>query len=194
MSEPRRRSIAEPARKSARQLRSRLLARALHVLPAFVLVGCILPPSLSVDYQDGGVDSPPAITSVVSNTQELQEPGPVEFVVGPVQGQTMDLTLIDSDVTDTLYIRVYVNYFATAPTPARATCSASPSGTPIRTTSCDLSTLCDSSFSGNSNVWMEITVFDRPVLDTGTPAYKSTDGGLSTDRTYNLLCEQPTST
>jgi hypothetical protein len=194
MSEPRRRSIADAARKSPRRLRLRLLARALHVLPALVLVGCILPPSLSVDNQDAGVDSPPAITSVVSNTQELQEPGPVEFVVGPVQGQTMDLTLIDSDVTDTLYIRVFVNYFATQPTPPRATCSASPTGSPIRTTTCDLSTLCDTSFSGNSNVWMEIAVFDRAVLDSGTPAYKATDGGLSTDRTYNLLCEQPSST
>src|SRR5580693_5448796 len=194
MSEPRPPSIAERGCKSPRPLRSRVLARALHVLPAVVFAGCILPPSLSIDKQDAGVDSPPAITSVVSNTQELQEPGPVEFVVGPVQGQTMDLTLIDSDVGDTLYIRVFVNYFATQPTPPRALCSASPTGSPIRTTTCDLSTLCDASFSGNSNVWMEITVFDRPVLDSGTPAYKATDGGLSTDRTYNLLCEQPSCT
>jgi hypothetical protein len=194
MSEPRPRPIAEPSRKSPRHLWSRRLARALHVLPALVLASCILPPSLSVDNQDAGVDSPPAITSVVSNTQELQEPGPVEFVIGPVQGQTMDLTLIDSDVGDTLYIRVFVNYFASAPTPPRATCSASPTGSPIRTTTCDLSTLCLSSDSGNSNLWMEIAVFDRAVLDTGTPAYKATDGGLSTDRTYNLLCEQPSST
>ena len=70
LSDPRRRSITEPGPKSARWLRSGLLARALHVLPALVLAGCILPPSLSVDNQDAGVDSPPAITSVRSSTQE----------------------------------------------------------------------------------------------------------------------------
>ncbi len=188
MSERRRRRFADRGPKSPRRLRSRALARALHILPALVLAGCILPPSLSVDNQDAGIDSPPAITSVVSNTMALEEPGPVVFVVGPVQGQTMDLTLIDSDVGDALFIRFFVNYTPTAPTPPRATCSASPTGSPIRTSKCDLSTLCESGDAGNSSL-MEIAVFDRAVLDSGTPVYKATDGGLSTDRTYTLVCQ-----
>jgi hypothetical protein len=194
MSESRRAQIAAHRGNPASSFASRLVARALHGLAALVLVGCVLPPSLSLDKQDAGIDSPPAITSVRSSTQELDEPGPVEFNVFPsTTDQTVDLTLIDSDINDNLYIRVFVNYFASAPTPARVTCSALPSGSPIRTTTCDLSTLCLSSDQGNPNLWMEIVVFDRPVQDSGTPAYKATDGGLSTDRTYNLLCE-PSST
>jgi hypothetical protein len=179
------------ARNRASSFTSRVLARALHVLPALVLVGCILPPSLSVDKQDAGIDSPPAITSVTSSTQQLLEPGPVEFVVGPVSDQTMDLTLIDTDVGDTLYISVFVNYFVANPTPARASCTATPTatGSPIRTTTCDLTEICTEAEENNNNVWMEVVVFDRPVLDTGaSPLYKATNGGLSTDRTYNLIC------
>jgi hypothetical protein len=194
MSDPRCVTVAPRRRNCASSLGSRFVARALHALPALVLASCVLPPSLSVDKQDAGIDSPPAITSVRSSTQELDEPGPVEFNIFPsTTDQTVDLTLIDSDVTDTLYIRVFVNYFATAPTPPRVTCSAAATGSPIRTTTCDLSTLCLSGDQGNTNLWMEIVVFDRQVQDTGTPAYKATEGGLSTDRTYNLLCEQSNS-
>ena len=185
------RSAVSPglAANSARSRASRRLARALHVVPVAVLAGCILPPSLSVDNQDAGIDSPPAITDVRSSTQELEEPGPVEFVVAPfAQDQTMDLTLVDSDVGDTLYVRVFVNYFVDAPTAPRATCTAAPTGSPTRTTTCNLQSLCLNTDIGNANLWMEVVVFDRPVLDTGSPPYKATDGGLSTDRTYNLLC------
>ncbi len=188
MSEPRCERTAPATRNRPRSFTSRLLARALHGLPALVLVGCVLPPSLSVDNQDAGIDSPPAITIVTSSTQQLQEPGPVEFVVGPVSGQTMDLSLIDSDVGDTLYISVFVNYFVANPTPARAACTAAPTGSPIRTTSCDLTEICTQAEENNTNVWMEVVVFDRAVLDSGTPQYKATNGGLSTDRTYNLIC------
>jgi len=191
MSESRCVTAASSRRNSASSLASRLVARALHAVPALVLVGCVLPPSLSVDNQDAGIDSPPAITSVRSSTQELDEPGPVEFVEAVAPNQTIDLTLIDSDVTDTLYIRVFVNYFTAQPTAPRATCSAAPTGSPTRTTTCDLSAICLNGDIGNTNLWMEVVVFDRPPLDDATPPkYKATDGGLSTDRTYNLLCEQ----
>jgi hypothetical protein len=179
--------------------RSLPLARALHgwlgflSIVSIVTTGCIIPPSLAVDNQDAGIDSPPAITSVRSTTQELDEPGPVEFVVAPAaQDQSIDLSLIDSDVDDTLYVRVFVNYFDDSPTAPRATCTAATTGTPVRTTTCNLQALCLQADIGNANLWMEIVVFDRPVLDAGTPPFKAmAPGGLSTDRTYNLLCEAP---
>ena len=62
-----------------------LLARPLHDVPRLIRlaltmmsVGCVIPPSLSVQ-TDAGVDSPPSITSVRSDNQELPEPGPVLF-------------------------------------------------------------------------------------------------------------------
>jgi hypothetical protein len=166
------------------------VARALHGLPAIVLAGCVLPPSLSVDKQDAGMDSPPAIVSVRSDTQELDEPGPVEFDVAPTaQDQSIDLTLVDSDIADNLYVRVFVNYTDAQPTPPRATCTAASTGTPTRTTNCNLQALCLKSDVGNTDL-MEVVVFDRAPLDSGTPAFKATNGGMSTDRTYPLLCEQ----
>lgn len=177
-----------PANRASR-LGSHAVARALHVAVAAAMTGCIFPPTLSVDNQDAGIDSPPAITSVRSNTQELLEPGPVEFAAFPT-AQSVDLTLIDSDVQDTLYVRVFVNYFVSAPTSPVATCTAAPTGTPIRTISCDLTGLCSQANEiNNQDLWMEIVVFDRPVQDSGTPLYKAiSSDGLSTDRTYQLLC------
>ena len=202
MSDP---SCEDPARRDANPpttQRSLPLARALHGWWRFlsivlvVTTGCIIPPSLAVDNQDAGIDSPPAITSVRSSTQEFQEPGPVEFVVAPdTQDQSIDLALIDADVDDTLYVRVFVNYYPASPTAPRATCTAATTGTPVRNTTCNLQALCLPADAGNTNLWMQIVVFDRPILDAGTPPFKAmAPGGLSTDQTYNLLCEQPSPT
>ena len=177
----------------ASRLAVRLVARALHAFPVLVLASCVLPPSLSVDNQDAGVDSPPAIVSVRSSTQELDEPGPVEFDVAPTaQDQSIDLTLLDSDIGDTLFVRVFVNYTDAQPTAPRAFCTAAMNGTPTRTTNCNLQALCLNADVGNSNL-MQVVVFDRQPLDTGTPAFKATNGGMSTDRTYTLLCDFPSS-
>src|ERR1051326_2031938 len=106
------------------------LARALHRLGAvraamlsIFSVGCIIPPSLSVDNQDAGVNSPPAIIQVNSDQQELPEPGPVLFTRGTGK---LTLTLIDTNIDDTLFVRVFVNYTTKDPTAPRAFCSASP--------------------------------------------------------------------
>lgn len=176
--------------------RKHLVSRAhgaCMIVAASVLAGCILPPSLAVDNQDAGIDSPPAITSVQSDSQDLEEPGPVDFVVAPfASSQTLDLTLIDTDVNDTLSVRVFVNYSVDSPTPPRATCTGAPSTPPEeRKARCDISALCLQSEIGRTDLLMEVVVFDRPVLDSGSPAFKATKGGLSTDRTYQLRCLAP---
>src|SRR5258705_13511125 len=80
------------------------LARGVHpiaglvsIVFALLLVGCVIPPSLSVDNQDAGVNSPPAILAVRSDQQELPEPGPVVFDQGPTAGK-LSLQVIDTDV------------------------------------------------------------------------------------------------
>ena len=151
-----------------------------------MLVGCIIPPSLSVDVQDAGIDSPPAITSVRSDNQELPEPGPVLFQLGA--NSTLNLTLIDTDLQDTLYVRVFVDYTVSAPTPARSTCVAGTSTTAERTATCPLQGLCQPGDVGQTRL-MRIVVFDREVLDSGTPVFMAMPpGGESTGRTYQLKC------
>ena len=174
------------------------LARSLHgsegtvrlVLSLLVasLAGCILPPSLSVDNSDAGVNSPPSILAVRSDQQEFTEYSTLTFEINT--SSTLNLTLLDTDLDDTLYTRVFVNYDLPDPFPARSNCTPAAGGVAAqRTSTCDLHGLCLSTDLGKTNV-MSVVVFDREVLDSGTPLYQSMPlGGLSTSRTFFLICQ-----
>lgn len=178
------------------------LARALHdrapVVARFALLGlqvsliaCVIPPSLSVDSQDAGVNSPPAILGVRSDQQALAEPGPVVFARN---SGTIQFTLRDTDLLDTLEVRLFVDYSPQNTTAPRSICTAPPSGTPDRTTTCDVRALCLPIDDNVENLKMSIVVFDRQVLDTGAPMFQAmAPGGLSTDKFYFLTCQPPIS-
>lgn len=198
MSDPHRPLSADLAPISARPQGRSALARPLHdaVLPVSPLAlplllaasGCVFPPDLSVSDGDAGVNSPPAILTVRSDQQELPEPGPVTFERG---SGTLTVTLYDTDVDDRLFVRVFVNYRVVDPTPPRATCTAPPTGSTQRTAACDLTALCqreDVNAEPNA-LLMQINVFDREVLETGSPSFKAMPpGGLTTSRIYQLDC------
>ena len=171
------------------------LARALHGVAvvyglfALSLVSCVIPPSLSVDNQDAGVNSPPAILSVRSDQQALAEPGPVVFARG---SGTMQLTLLDTDLLDNLEVRIFVNYSTTNTTAPRSICKATGGGKAERTTTCDLQALCLPGDDNVENLHMSIVVFDRQVLDSGSPMFQAmAPGGLSTSKFYFLTCQPP---
>ncbi len=167
-----------------------LVVLSMNALFGWLAAGCIIPPSLSVDVQDAGVDSPPSITSVRSDLQELPEPGPILFQANPnSSGQSLNLTLLDTDINDTLYAQIYVDYTVQQPTPARSVCTpASATGTATRTSTCPLAGLCLAADVGVDRL-MEIVVFDREVLTVGSPTFKAIPaGGQSTTRTYILKC------
>ena len=174
------------------------LARALHdprpvlSLLALVVVGgasCVIPPSLSVDNQDAGVNSPPAILSVRSDQQALSEPGPVVFARG---SGTIQFTLLDTDLLDNLEVRIFVNYTTANTTAPRSICKASANGKPDRTTTCDVKALCLPEDDNVENLKMSIVVFDRQVLDSGDPMFQAmAPGGLSTGKFYLLTCQPP---
>jgi hypothetical protein len=196
MSEAERAVITGVCANSASPHTRSVVARALHhrarvwaVVTSVLLGGCIIPPSLSVDVQDGGIDSPPSITSARSDLLELVEPGPYLFPTAPdAQNETINLTLLDTDLEDKLYVRIYVDYMVSAPTAPRSTCSAVANGSAVRTTTCSLAALCLPSDPAGLRL-MEIVVFDRQPLDVGTPTFKAIPvGGQSTTRTYQLGC------
>jgi hypothetical protein len=171
------------------------LARALHdpamvlLLLALAMVGCVIPPSLSVDNQDAGVNSPPAILSVRSDQQALSEPGPVVFARG---SGTIQFTLLDTDLLDNLEVRLFVNYTPANTTAPRSICKAPPSTKPERTTTCDVKALCLPEDDNVENLRMSIVVFDRQVLDSGDPMFQAmAPGGLSTSKFYFLTCQPP---
>jgi hypothetical protein len=153
-----------------------------------MLVGCVIPPSLSIS-EDAGVNSPPAIMSVTSDQQALPEPGPVRFNLQTMD--TLNLQLLDTDTSDTLYVGIYIDYNQPSRLAARSKCTAPPSATPNRTATCRLNSLCvDADVGVQRN--MTIVVFDRPPDDTGggDPPFQAMPvDGLSTSRFYFLKCE-----
>ena len=162
------------------------IVRVLVVLP---LIGCVIPPSLQVDNQDAGVNSPPAIIEVTSDQQALPEPGPVLFEEGRGAG-SLNVRLIDTDTRDTLYVRIFVDYNTPNRLAARVSCTAPPSMKETRTTTCILSTLCVPDDVGVQRN-MTIVVFDRQPLENGEdpPFQAMPSGGLSTSRFYFLKCQ-----
>jgi len=208
MSEPR---GAKAAASSCNQLQSwsgPLLARPVHgpgapgglflmlsprsvlsLSSLLMLVGCVIPPSLTTE-QDAGVNAPPAILAVSSDQQALSEPGPVLFNIGAAAGD-LSVSLIDTDVLDTLYVRIFVDYNSPNRLDARSKCTAPPNMTPVRTATCPLNSLCFMEDVGVQRN-MTIMVFDRPPDDSGAgdpPFQAMSSGGLSTSRFYFLKCQ-----
>ncbi|MDQ3365673.1 MAG: hypothetical protein M3680_09625 [Myxococcota bacterium] len=160
------------------------------ILVLLVLSSCVIPPSLSVDNQDAGINSPPAILAVRSDQSELPEPGPVVFARG--EG-SLNVQLIDTDLLDTLYVRVFVNYTIDDPKPPRSTCTAPPPQTAsaTRNVTCDLTALCSMTDVGLDEHDMTVVVFDRQPLESGSPPFQAMpEGGLSTGKFFHLKCQE----
>lgn len=166
----------------------RLAKAAMGCLAGLVWGACVIPPSLSVETGDAGVNSPPAILAVRSDQEELPEPGPVLFERG---SGTLNATLLDTDLSDTLYVRVFVEYTIENPTAPRATCTAAPTMTSQRSVTCDLGALCLTSDVGQTR-FMNVAVFDRQPLESGAPMFKAMpEGGQTTSKSYLLECRNP---
>lgn len=175
-----------------------VMARALHdggVLRGVVLfamfAGCVIPPSLSVDTTDAGANSPPAITSVRADLVEFPQFSELVFEKGNNAG-TLNLTLHDTDLDDTLYVKIFVNYNHPDATPARSTCQTA-GRTVVRTATCPMNGVCQTADVGADPLpVMQVFVFDREVLSDQLPLYQAMPpGGLSTAQTFFLHCQDP---
>lgn len=182
-------------RNPPRSWRGCALAREVHdvrvlvgILASLLLIGCVIPPAIDSTREDAGVNSPPAILLVNGDQQALPEPGPVSFEQGRTAGN-LNITLIDTDLRDTLYVRIFVDYNLPDRLDARVRCTAAPGVTAVRNTTCILSTLCAEPDIGVQR-HMTVVVFDRLPLENGEdPAFQAMPpGGLSTNRFYFLNC------
>jgi hypothetical protein len=172
------------------------LARPVHetgwpvvALSIFLLLaGCVLPPSLSTEKQDAGVNSPPAITAVRTDADNLFEPGPVSLTRN---SGTINFDLLDTDLQDTLVVRVFIDYTIEDPTPARAQCTAAPASAAKRTVTCSASAICQMADDGQTRN-MSVVVFDRTPLEAGEPEFQAMPmNGLSTSRFFFANCAGP---
>src|SRR5262249_51954341 len=98
-----------------------------------------------------------------------------------------------TDVDDTLFVRVYVNYTIKNASPSRASCTAAPNHSPTRSCTANLQGLCMEQDVGLANpLDMTVVVFDRELLDMGTPLFQAMpEGGLSTSKFFHLTCVEP---
>ena len=148
--------------------------------------GCVIPPSLSVDTTDAGLNAAPTITSVRADGVELPEYSRVNFEKGT---GTLNLTVYDTDIGDILHPEIFVDYTLQDPTPPRSICSPASGDTVVRSSTCSLSGLCQDE-DINEERTMQVLVFDRKPLDVGEPVFQAMPpGGLSTSRTFTLLCQ-----
>lgn len=147
--------------------------------------GCILPPSLSADSGDAGVNSPPTITAVRTDADNLFEPGPIALTSNT---GTIQFELLDTDVDDMLQVRVFIDYSIDDPTPHRTQCTAAATGSPKRTVTCAASTICQTADNGQRRN-LTAVVFDRLPLEAGKPEFQAMPaGGLSTSRFFFADC------
>jgi hypothetical protein len=173
---------------------SRIVAISSCIVPLVAqLAGCVIPPSLEVDNQDAGINSPPTIVSVTSDQQALSEPGPVAFDMGATAGD-LSIVLLDTDTQDSLNVKIFVDYNLPNRLDARARCQPPASSTtPMRTATCKLNSLCLTEDLGVQR-HMTIVVFDRDTLPPGEgepPFQAMPQGGLSSQRFYFLKCQPP---
>jgi hypothetical protein len=196
MSEPDGDPIGRPTGNPLQRQGGSTVARRLHgpgspvrLSPLLLLMaGCIIPPSLSTEDESARVNSPPAITAVRTDADNLFEPGPVSLTRG---SGTINFELLDTDVDDTLVVRVFVDYTIKNPTPARAQCTAPPTGSAKRTVTCTAGTICQVADDGQTRN-MSVVVFDRVPLETGKPEFQAMmEGGLSTSRFFFANCSGP---
>jgi hypothetical protein len=177
------------------------LARTVHdfrvavgVLLVSLLVGCVIPPSLSVDNQDAGANSPPAITAVRADDKALFEADAEKpAIFSPGEG-SISVSLVDTDVGDTLYVRVFVNYTLANPEGPRSSCTANPIETAKRSVTCDVQAVClERDVTSGDTLNMSVVVFDRLPLESGDPPHQAMpEGGLSTSKFFFLKCQEPT--
>jgi hypothetical protein len=156
-----------------------------------MFTGCVIPPSLSVDTTDAGANSAPAIVSVRADLVEFPQFSTLVFERGNNAG-ALNLTLHDTDLDDTLYVKIYVNYNRPDPTPPRSTCQAA-GRTVERTATCGMNGVCQTADVGADPLpIMQVFVFDREVLQDIPPLYQGMPpGGLSTSQTFFLRCQEP---
>ena len=132
-------------------------------------LGCVLPADLEPAGADAGPSSPPVILS--ANPPEYAFPGPI--VISRVDPPVMVLDAIDNDVSDSLYVKLYVDYGRPVPQPAFGECQSGldDAGSRQRTIRCQTNSLCNSiDPEDNGNHVLEAMIADRQFLPLGDPA------------------------
>jgi hypothetical protein len=135
---------------------------ALLLTTQFMGSACIFPPELQVGTNDAGPSSPPVITSA-GPAPDFLFPGPM--ILDRQDSRTLSLGVLDIDVNDVIFVRLYVDYGRPNPEPAFAECQAAPTGEETRVLACPVNSLCNPiEDSDQGDHTLEAMVVDREFL------------------------------
>jgi hypothetical protein len=164
-----------------------------------LLAGCPIPfPSDIEDQSDAGLNTTPVITS--ASPEDLAFGGAI-VVVDRGDPRVVTLSLRDTDVGDTLYLRTYRDYTAALPTVFLNDVEVPPTGEALRLRDVSLSPWCAGVAPTDEDQHiLEVLVADRAFLEcTGTPVECAGQpqfrelpaGAQSSARTWNIKCRPP---
>jgi hypothetical protein len=151
-----------------------------------MFAGCVLPPPLTVDTSDGGVNSPPSITDVLDTSgTSRRPPDTITLPVGAI-GQELRVTVDDTNLDDDLVLQLFVDYELNG-NDAAVNCSAPQTApkTVSRVGNCTTVGLCDPGDEGTHT--LEIEAYDRAPLPNA-PYRDVSDGGYFSTWTFHLEC------
>lgn len=180
---------ANPPKPNGRSPMARFMLLSGALVLFTTIPACAVPPGLQLDQPDAKENSAPIITAAAVGAKALTEPGPITEIE---RGRgNMAVTVRDTDVEDTLYIRMFVDYGLPDPTAPRGFCKTTPGSTTSRTISCDISGICtNDDIDVTRLLWIE--VFDREPLDSGTPRFRvMPEGGYASKWAFSLQCQEP---
>jgi hypothetical protein len=167
----------------------------LFVFAAALLGGCP-PPPLELDEPDAASNLPPSITSVRKDDATEFQIGAVNQIVRTLS--TMSVTVVESDLEDTLYVRGFFEYseMEGLQDSARTVCNAGPSEPRSleRTISCNLGALCRLGES-DPEYTFDVVVSDREPDDAGLMSPRRyldvPPPGRQARATYKISCVEP---
>ncbi len=194
---PKRRGTRPMARRVLTQVMMRVLSITVPVVVG-TSVACVIPPPLQLDESDSGVNATPVIVSS-GPAPEFSFPGPL--VMEHSDQRRLTLTLSDSDVDDTLHVRIYRDYGMPDESNFVSSCTFPPSGERTRVGDCLTQSFCNGlAPTDQDNKVLEAVVADRAFLDEsdpageGQPAYRRLPTGTATSvRAWIMTCEEPPS-
>lgn len=164
---------------------------------AVVGAGCVIPPPLQLDEPDAGVNATPVIVSA-GPAPDFSFPGPI--VVEHSDTRRVTLTISDTDLNDTMYVRIYRNYGDPDPSNFVSSCTIPPSGEKTRSGECSASSFCNGlEPTDQGDKTLEAMVADRAFLEEsdpageGQPAFRRLPAGAqSSIRAWVMTCQAPT--
>ncbi len=135
---------------------------ALLLTTQFLGSACIFPLELQVGTFDAGPSSPPSITGA-GPAPDFLFPGPM--ILDRQDTRTLSLDVLDIDLEDFIFVRLYVDYGRPNPEPAFAECQAAPTGEETRVLACPVNSLCNSiEDSDQGDHFLEAMAVDREFI------------------------------